>query len=248
MAAMEPGGRLLCAIDRDERAPALVVCARQWAAATDLDPLFVHACEPADADVATDAMTALGIGGEERCVLFGEPAAAVLDAIRAEDPALVLIASGSGDDGGGIGGVCSAVLERAARPVAVLPPDGEASFSGGPIACAVSLGEADEVAVRFAGALASTTSRRLSLAHVVGAKDAALLAAARASGRLASEDARVLAASPLAERLVGIARDSDADALVVASRTSGPAADSLLSSVTRWLWQASPCPVIVITV
>jgi nucleotide-binding universal stress UspA family protein len=100
--------------------------------------------------------------------------------------------------------------------------------------------------VRFAGDLASTTSRRLSLAHVVGAKDAALLAAARAGGHLATDDARALAASPLAERLVGIARDSGADALVVASRTSSRTTDSLLRSITRWLWQASPCPVIVI--
>ena len=245
MVAMEPGGRLLCAIDRDDRAAALVVCARQWAAATDLEPVFVHACARGDADRANDAMTALGVGGDERRLVFGEPAGAVLGTIRTEEPALVLIASGSAN-GHGIGPVSTAVLRRAARPVAVLPPDGEASFTGGPIACAVSLGDADEAAVRFAGALAATTSRRLALAHVVGVKDAALLAAARASGVLASDDARVLAASPLAERLVRIARESDADALVVASGTSDPAAGALLGSVARPLWQSSPCPVIVI--
>jgi nucleotide-binding universal stress UspA family protein len=246
MVVMKPGGRLLCAIDRDERAAALVVCVRQWAAATGLEPVFVHACEPAGADGANDAMTALGIAGAQRRLVFGEPAGAVLAAIRDEQPALVLIASGS--NGHGIGSVCAAVLERAARPVAVVPPDGEASFTGGPIACAVSLGEADEAAVRFAGTLASATSRRLSLAQVVGPKDAALLAAARTSGGLACDDAQLLAASPLAERLVGIARDSDADALVVASPTSRPAGDALLSSVADRLWRSSPCPVIVIAV
>jgi hypothetical protein len=71
-------------------------------------------------------------------------------------------------------------VREAPAPVAVMPPGAESAFSGGPIACAVSLGDGDEAAVRFAVALATATGRSLALARVRGAHDAALLAATRA--------------------------------------------------------------------
>jgi nucleotide-binding universal stress UspA family protein len=245
-AGMGLGGTLLCAIDVDRRAPGLVACARQWAAATGLRARFVHARAAPGADGrAQRLLRGLGLAEDELRIVTGGPAVAVLELVRAEEPALVLVAS-SADDDGRLGSLCTALLRGAPRPVAVLPPDGEASFSGGPIACAVSVGHGDEAAVRFAGALASASGRRLALMHVVGAKDAARLAAARMGGSPSRSPAAGLGPRPLAQRLVEVARDSEADALVVASRPQDAAADGLLSSVARRLWTAAPCPVVVV--
>jgi nucleotide-binding universal stress UspA family protein len=239
---MDPGGTLLCAIDRDARAPGLVACARQWAAATGLRARFVHACPPRSAH---DALEALGLADDELRLVSGEPAVAVLEVIRTARPALVLVASSSGDDGH-VGTFCGALLQAAPAPVAVLPPGAEASFTGGPIACAVSVGEGDESAVRFAGALATASGRRLALTHVVGAQDAARLAAARMGASLSGEQAAGLGPRPLAQRLVQVAHDAEADALVVAARSHDTAADALLCPAARRLWTAAPCPVVVV--
>jgi nucleotide-binding universal stress UspA family protein len=251
---MEFGGTLLCAIDRDGRAAGLSTCARQWAAASGLRALFVHVCAPraphdrpptiSAVRRAHDDLQGLGLADGELRIVRGEPAAELLSLIREERPALVLVASSSGDDDH-LGSLCTAVLRGAPHPVAVLPPDGEASFSGGPIACAVSVGHGDEAAVRFAGALAAASGRRLALTHVVGAMDAARLATARMGGSLGEQTAG-LAPRPLARRLVEVARECDADALVVAARAHDAAPDGLLGPVARGLWTAAPCPVVVV--
>jgi nucleotide-binding universal stress UspA family protein len=247
---MDPGGRLLCAIDRDARAAALVACARQWGDATGLRPLFVHASANGASSAAGartaagDAFAELGIAEDELHVVPGDAAAAILETIRTEQPSALLLSSGSRE--GDLGGMCTTLLRAAPRPVVVLPPGGEETFTGGPIACAVSLGRDDEAAVRFASALASETDRRLMLANVVGAADAARLAAARARGTLTDDDARERAAAPLAERLVGLARDADADALVLAAGDANGASDGVLGAVARALWTTSPCPVVLV--
>jgi nucleotide-binding universal stress UspA family protein len=241
---MEPGGTLLVAVARDERARGLIVCARRWAAATGLRPRFLHARSTAGAN-APAAPARLGLTSDELVVVAGEPAAAVLEHVRAADPALVLVASSSAYDGR-VGSVCTALLRGARAPVAVLPPGGEGAFSGGPIACAVSLGHAVEAAVRFAGALASASGRRLTLTHVVGAKDAARLAAARMGGSLDGDPGEGLPPRPLAHRLVELACEAQADALVVATRAHDAAPDGLLGAAARRLWTAAPCPVVVV--
>jgi nucleotide-binding universal stress UspA family protein len=249
MTAMDVGGTLLCAIDRDDRGATLVACAREWAGAAGLRPLFVHAVEPArgGADAAgpvRDDLRALGVGEGELRVVTGEAATAVLAAIRAAGPALVLVAAGGADDA--VGPTCRAVLGHAAVPVVVVPPGADTSFSGGPIACALSLGAGDEAAVRFARRLATATGRALALANVVGARDAAMLAAARTRRSLAPEARDELSAGALAERLVGVARQAEADALVVASDRDTDARDGTRASVARRLWTRSPCPVVVV--
>jgi nucleotide-binding universal stress UspA family protein len=139
--------------------------------------------------------------------------------------------------------------------VAGLPRRADGSFAGGPVACAISLGDHDEAAIRFAGAFATSADRRLVLARVVGPQDAARHAATRAfqhiedaRGRLAAGVAGDIAlrAGTLADRLVDAARDARADALVVAARTQEHPVDPLLGSLAHSLWTSAPCPVVFV--
>ncbi|HUZ83196.1 MAG TPA: universal stress protein [Gaiellales bacterium] len=50
-----------------------------------------------------------------------------------------------------------------------------------------------------------------------------------------------------ADALVGIARDVEADLIVIASRGRGPVAGVLLGSVSQRLLHVAPCPVVVVT-
>jgi len=256
---MKSGGTLVCAIDRDERAPGLIACARQWAAETGMRALFLHAhgrVTPAGEGQLPELRWAiqraraefadLGLAADELRIVSGDPLVALLKAMRRERPGLVLVGSGPAD-GHRIGALCAGLLRSAPRPLAILPPGGERSFSGGPIACAISFGDDEEAAVRFAGDLATATGRRLVLVHVLGAADAAQLAAARARAALTGEPTTEVRVRPLAEHMTQVARESEADALVIASRRPRDvAAGGGLGSAAERLWTSAPCPVVIV--
>jgi nucleotide-binding universal stress UspA family protein len=261
----------LCAVDGDARAPGIVAAARRWAEAMAMRMRVVHVRRPADDDPAPRPED-LGLAGDELRVTSGEPAAALVELILETRPAMVMVASCSTAHPGAtrLGRVCAALAGSGAAPVLVMPPGSEASFSGGPIACAVSLGDRDEAALRFANALAVATGRGLALAQVVGVHDAAIRAAARARSAVLGEPGRdgsdfrllvdvfdddhlgrssgdlAVRAGELADRLLDVVRDADADALVMASEPLASDGDGVLSWVSRRLWTAAPCPVIVL--
>ena len=187
--------------------------------------------------------------------MSGRPAGALLDVIGEVHPWLVVVASSSHDGRATmqVGHVCAALVRHSPSPVLVMPPGAEALPSGGPIACAISFGDDDEAAVRFAVRLAAATNRGLALAHVLGVREAARLAASRARDSvLAShprgfdyrllvevyEDARAapaagevreesVSAGAVADRLLEVARDTRADALVVGARNSAADRDGV---------------------
>lgn len=193
---MQPGRILLCAVVADGRAPGLVAVARRWADATSTRPLFVHvrprpvAAAPAGQSINAGSgdgpvpkpLAALGIAEHELHAVSGRPAGALLDIIGELHPWLIVVASSShgGRETVKVGHVCAALVRHSPSPVLVMPPGADAAPSGGPIACAISFGDEDEAAVRFAVSLAIATNRGLALAHVLGVREAARLAASRA--------------------------------------------------------------------
>jgi DNA-binding CsgD family transcriptional regulator len=104
MSGVDVGGTLLCAVDRDDRAPALVAAARAWAAAAMARPVFVHVGPapnggPPAADAARAALAAVGIADDELRVATADPVAALHAEIAATAPALVLVGSSTAADG-----------------------------------------------------------------------------------------------------------------------------------------------------
>jgi hypothetical protein len=251
MGSVHLGGTLLCAVDRDDRAPALVAAARAWAAAAMARLVFVHVGAPANGNgagpgAARAALAAAGIADDELRVATGEPVAALHAEIAATAPALVLVGSPAAPDGT-LGRVCRGLLRDDGPPVAIIPPGAEPLRSERPIACAVSLGEHDEAAVRFADAFAAASRRRLVLRGVLGAQDVARMAAARARSSVAAPTAPdappTARADVLAKRLLDLASETDADALVVAAGATDPVAHALERGT---LWHAAACAVIVV--
>jgi nucleotide-binding universal stress UspA family protein len=252
MTAWMSGGTILCALDRDGRAPALIAAAHGWAAATGSRAVFVHVDGRSDdrkgdraADAARAAFTAQGVGEAELRVTSGDPAAALSAEIAAIAPALVLVAS-AGDGAPGLGRVCRGLLRGGGPPVAIVPPAAGSPRSGRPVACAVSLGEHDEGAIRFADAFAAKSGRRLVLRSAVGVKEAAWFAAAQARAAAAVTHATTdtaVRAEALARRLLAAARDTDADALVMASRAGDRVSRVLEHGM---FWRAAACAVIVV--
>ena len=252
MASVDVGGTILCALDRDDRAPALIAAAHGWAAATSARAVFVHVSGESDdpdggpgADAARAAFTAQGVGEDEVRVRSGDPAAALAAEIAAVAPALVLVAS-SGDGTPGLGRVCCGLLRSGGPPVAIVPPGVGSPRSGGPVACAVSLGEHDEGAIRFADSFAAASGRRLVLRSAVGVKDAARFAAAQARSATAvtyTTTDTAVRAERLARRLLAAAHDAEADALVMASRPGDPVSRALEHGM---FWHTATCAVIVV--
>jgi nucleotide-binding universal stress UspA family protein len=258
---MRTGEALLCAVDTDGRAATLVAATRRLAGLTGLRPLFVHACAARDTSGGrAAAFHRHGIGAGELRIDVGDPQATVLAWAHRTEPALAIVAAGSGDRvaGAALGAVPATLVRDAPCPVVVLPAGAGAWFPGGPVVCAMSVDERDEDAVRFAGALARLTDRRLVLAHAMGPRDAALLAAeqtfvqavaadARASGAdRAARPAADARAGAVAGRLATLARDAAADVLVVASRRHGASAEALVGSAASALWSRARCPVAVV--
>jgi hypothetical protein len=245
------GGTLLCAVDRDDRAPALVAAARAWAAAAMARLVVVHVGAPpngngAAPDAARAALAAAGIAQDELRLATGDPVAALRAEIAATAPTLVLVGSPAGPDET-LGRICRGLLHDDGPPVAIVPPGAAPPRPDRPIACAVSLGDHDEAAVRFADAFAAASGRRLILRGVLGAQDVARLAAARARSSVAaptaSEAPPTARAEVLAKRLLDVAGETDADALVVAAGPTDPVAHALERGT---LWHAAACAVIVV--
>jgi hypothetical protein len=226
---VEHGGTFLCALDRDERAPTLIAAARGWAAATTSRVRFVHVT---GADDARAAFAALGVAEHELHLTSGDAVSALRAEIAETRPALVLAASSAGD--GRLGSVSRSLLADGGPPLGLVPRGSAGPRPGSRIACAVSLGDHDEHAIRFANGFAAASGRRLVLRSVLGAQDAAAFAAARAvAGR----------AEVLSRRMLDLAREADADALVVACRPGDAVCDALESPS---LWDAATCAVIVV--
>jgi nucleotide-binding universal stress UspA family protein len=217
--------------------------------------VFAHAGAPPPANgnatgaapgAAPAALAAAGIAGDELRVVTGEPVAALRAEIAATAPALVLVGSPATSDGM-LGGVCRGLLRDDGPPVAIIPPGAAPPRPERPIACAVSLGEHDEAAVRFADAFAAASGRRLLLRGVLGAQDVARMAAARARSSVAAPTAPeappTARADVLAKRLLDVASETQADALVVAAGPTDPVAHALERGT---LWHAAACAVIVV--
>jgi len=221
---VQPGGNLLCAIDADDRAPSLIAAARAWAAATRCDALFVDARPGSEPEPAI---------------------AATVDHVK---PSLVLVGSPGWQAGGA--GLAGVLLRDGVSPLVIVPPVADGASADKPIVCGVSLGDHDEVAVRFAHGLARITGRRLAARAILGSRDVASFAAARARSSIAVpmtlSDAQADATARtevLAERLLDVTRDADAGALVIASRPGDPVSRAL---ATDELWAAAGCAVIVV--
>jgi hypothetical protein len=248
MGAVQSGGILLCAVDTDDRAPSLVATARAWATATGCRPVFVHGCASASAATAAaeERLAALGVREEERLLETGDAPAVIVAAADRIGPQLVLIASSANGDAR-LGRVAGAVLRADRTALAIVPRSAGQALSGKPVVCGVSLGHDDEAAVRFAHAFAAVAGTRLALRHVLGSRDAVLLAAERARSSVAAPPSLRTEANAraevLAQRLLDIAREADPSVLVVASR-AGDAVSVALRTDT--LWSATPCPVVVV--
>ena len=220
--------------------------ARSWAAATRCRPVFVHGCAAAPDAAARARLTALGVGEDERLLEEGDAPAVIAAAAERIRPELLLIASSANGDAR-LGRVAGAVLREDATALAIVPGSAGESLSEKPVVCAVSLGRHDEAAVRFAHTLATVAGARLALRHVLGSRDAVLLAAERARCSVAvpaSRGPQTNARSEvLAQRLVDIAKKADPSVLVIASRPGDPAS---LVLRTDTFWCTTPCPVVVI--
>lgn len=242
---MQPGGILLCAVDVDHRAPALVATARAWAAATRCRPVFVHGCGAASAAGPAEGLAALGVGEDERLLEHGDPPAIITAAAKRIRPELLLIGLSANGDAR-LGQVAAAVLLMHDTAIAIVAGRAEEALSDKPVVCAVSLGRHDEAAVRFAHRFAAVAGTRLALRHVLGSRDVAFLAAERArssvavSSRPTATNAR---SQVLAQRLVEIARDAGPSVLVIASRPGDPASRTIENDT---FWSAIACPVVII--
>jgi hypothetical protein len=161
-------------------------------------------------------------------------------------PEMLLIGSSANGDAR-LGRVADAMLRADGPALAIVPGGAGEALPDKPVVCALSLGHDDEAAVRYAHTFTAVAGARLALRHVLGSRDAALLAAERARSSVAvptaprtEPEAR---AQVLAQRLLEIARDADPSVLVIASRPGDPAS---LALRTETFWSATPCPVVVV--
>jgi nucleotide-binding universal stress UspA family protein len=272
------GGTVICAIDADEHAGDVVVAARRLAAVAGLRPLFIHV-EPRDAEGgdrrrrAQAAFRALGIAGAELRCEVGDPAGTVVQVAREEGAVLAI--AGAGRRGmvarARLGGVCGALSDDPACPVAVVPGGVDVGFAGGPVVCAVDADD-DEPVIGWAASFAAAAQCWLVLAHLVTVAPLAAMTAAHGGAGpaapmlLDSERQTALArlravrrrlpralrsdvtvrCRDVATGLVELAQDVRADALVVGSRGRRPVHDLVFGSVVERLFELSTCPVVVV--
>jgi nucleotide-binding universal stress UspA family protein len=274
---VQPESRVLCAIDRDEHATGLVVAARRLAAVTGWRPLFVHALAPRARGARRRRGHALswllrsGIGADELWCEIGDARATVMRLVHRVRPALALVGPTRRNvlAEAVVGSVRAALVRDGSCPVAVVCEHTDASFSGGPLVCGMSL-EEDEPAPGWAGRLAAQAGRWLVLGHVVGGWTFGALGpvqgvvggrelleaeSASAGERLrAARDAvpeSVCADVSLRYGTAGLAlaelaTELEADAVIVGVHRHGRLHDALLGSVSRTVWTNARCPVIVV--
>jgi hypothetical protein len=240
------GGILLCAVDTDDRAPSLVATTRAWAAATRCRALFVHGCTSRPAEAAPERLAALGVGEDERLLGRGEPSAVIAATVARVRPELLLVASSANGETD-LGRVAHASLRASGSALAIIPRGADEALSDRPVVCAVSLGDHDEAAVRFAHAFAGAAGVRLGLRHVLGSRDAVMIAAERARSTVAVSPTRRVGtddrAEVLAQRLLDITSDAEPAALVIASRPGDPASRAL---ETDAFWSGARCSVVIV--